>query len=67
MWSQRSEQHSPHERGAREASASCCGEKVHAVASTEPTDSAWCFPKNNLEPFILNAPMTEAFVLKPQH
>ena len=41
--------------------------KIHAVASTDPTDSVWCFPKNNLEPFLLNAPMTEAFVLKSQH
>lgn len=41
--------------------------KIHAVASTDPADSAWCFPKNNLEPFLLNAPMTEAFVPKTQH
>lgn len=41
--------------------------KIHAVASTDPTDSVWCFPKNNSEPFLLNAPMTEAFVLKSQH
>lgn len=41
--------------------------KIHAVASTDPTGSAWCFPKNNLEPFLLNTPMTEAFVPKSQH
>lgn len=41
--------------------------KIHAVASTNPTDSAWCFPKNNLEPLFLNALMTEAFVPKTQH